>query len=61
MAMLKTVGVIILIGVALWIIFAIIGFLAFAVWTLIKILIIAAIVGVIYHHFTHQKARREPR
>jgi hypothetical protein len=59
MALLKTVGVIILLGVALWIVFGIIGFLAFAVWTLVKILIIAAIVGAIYHHFAHKKRHTE--
>jgi hypothetical protein len=59
MAMLKTVGVLILLGVALWIIFGIIGFLAFAVWTLIKILVIAAIIGAIYHHFAHRKPAKE--
>jgi hypothetical protein len=56
MPLLKTIGVIVLIGVALWVIGGVIGFLAFAVWTLIKILIIAAIVGAIYHYFKHQKA-----
>jgi hypothetical protein len=60
MAMLKTVGVIILIGVALWIIFGVIGILAWAVWTFIKFLIIAAIVGAIYHHFAHKKVRKDP-
>ncbi len=54
--LLKTVGVIVVIGFALWIVFGIIGFLAFAAWTLIKILIIAAVVGAIYHYFKHQKA-----
>ncbi len=59
MALLKTIGVIILLGVALWIIFGIIGFLAFAIWTLVKILIIAAVVGAIYHHFSHKKRHSE--
>jgi hypothetical protein len=59
MALLKTVGVIIVIGVVLWVVFAIVGFLAFAVWTLIKILVIAAIVGLIYHHFAHQNKATE--
>lgn len=54
--LLKTIAVIILIAVALGIMFAVIGFLAFAIWTLVKVLIIAAVVGVIYHHFAHQKA-----
>jgi hypothetical protein len=60
MAMLKTVGVLILLGLALWVIFGVIGFLAFAVWTLIKILIIAAIIGAIYHHFAHKKPTKVP-
>jgi hypothetical protein len=55
MAMLKTIGVIILIGVVLWVIFGVIGILAWAVWTFIKFLVIAAIVGAIYHHFAHKK------
>jgi hypothetical protein len=49
MAMLKTIGVV------LWVIFGVIGILAWAVWTFIKFLIIAAIVGAIYHHFAHKK------
>jgi hypothetical protein len=55
MAMLKTIGVIICIGVVLWVIFGIIGIFAWAVWTFIKFLIIAAIIGAIYHHFAHKK------
>jgi hypothetical protein len=58
MALLKTVGVLILIGLALWIIFTVIGFLAATIWTIIEFLIIAAIVGAIYHYFKHQSAHK---
>jgi hypothetical protein len=56
MALIKTVGVLLLIGLALWIIFTVIGFLAATVWTIFEFLIIAAIVGAVYHYFKHQKA-----
>lgn len=58
MALVKTVGVLILIGLALWVIFTVIGFLAATVWTIFEFLIIAAIVGAIYHYFKHQGAHR---
>ena len=61
MALLKTVGVVILIFVAFWIIAAIVGFLAFAVWTIIKIVVIAVVVGLIYHHFTHNARKKDHR
>jgi hypothetical protein len=56
-ALVKTVGVVLLIGLALWIIFGIIGFLAFAIWTLLKILLIALIIAAVYHYFTHQNKK----
>ncbi len=58
MALIKTVGVLILVGLALWIIFTVIGFLAATVWTIFEFLIIAAFVGAVYHYFKHQKAPR---
>ena len=56
MALVKTVGVVVLIGLALWIIVTVIGFLAATVWTIFEFLVIAAVVGLVYHHFKHQKA-----
>jgi hypothetical protein len=55
-ALAKTVGVLVLIGFALWIAFAVIGILAATIGTILEFLIVAAIVGAIYHHFKHQKA-----
>jgi hypothetical protein len=60
MAMAKTIGVIILIGVVLWVVFGLLGLLAWAVWTFIKFLIIAAVIGAIYHHFARKKVRSDP-
>jgi len=58
MALVKTVGVLVLIGLALWVIFTVIGFLAATVMTIFEFLIIAAVVGALYHYFKHQKAHR---
>jgi hypothetical protein len=57
MALVKTVGVLLLIGLALWIIFTVIGILAATVGTILEFLVFAAIVGAVYHYFKHQKAR----
>ncbi|HUZ42578.1 MAG TPA: hypothetical protein VMU68_14440 [Acidimicrobiales bacterium] len=56
MVLAKTVGVLLLIGLALWVIFAVIGFLAATFWSILEFLVVAAIVGAVYHHFEHQKA-----
>lgn len=56
MVLAKTIGVLLLIGLALWVIFAVIGFLAATFWTILEFLVVAAIVGAVYHHFKHQKA-----
>jgi hypothetical protein len=56
MVLAKTIGVLLLIGLALWIIFTVIGFLAATLWTILEFLIIAAVVGAVYHYFKHQKA-----
>ena len=56
MALAKTVGVLVLIGLALWIIVTVIGILTATIWTIFEFLIIAAVVGALYHHFKHQKA-----
>jgi hypothetical protein len=53
----KIVGVLVLIGLALWIIFRVIGIIAGTIWFLFEFLVIAAIVGAVYHYFKHQKAR----
>jgi hypothetical protein len=56
MALAKTVGVLLLIGLALWVIFAVVGVLAATIGTILEFLIVAAIVGAVYHYFKHQKA-----
>jgi hypothetical protein len=57
MVLAKTVGVLLLIGLALWVFFTVVGILAATIGTILEFLIIAAIVGAVYHHFKHQKAR----
>jgi hypothetical protein len=57
MVLAKTVGVLLLIGLALWIIFTVIGILAATIGTIIEFLIIAAIVGAVYHYFKHQNQK----
>ena len=52
----KTIGVLLMIWLALWVIFAVIGFLAATFWTILEFLVVAAIIGAVYHHFKHQKA-----
>jgi len=56
MVLAKTVGVLVLVGLALWIVFAVIGILAETIGTIIEFLIIAAIVAAVYHYFKHQMA-----
>ena len=56
MVLAKTIGVLLLIGLALWVIFAVINVLAATFWTFLEFLVVAAVVGAIYHHFKHQKA-----
>jgi hypothetical protein len=58
MALIKTIGVLLLLGLALWIIFTVIGLLAATISTIFEFLIIAAVVGAVYHYFKHQKAHR---
>jgi hypothetical protein len=58
MVLAKTIGVLLLIGLALWTIVTVIGFLAATFWTIIEFLIVAAVVGAVYHHFKHEKAHR---
>jgi hypothetical protein len=48
--------VLLVIGVVLWLFFSVVGLLAFAVWTLIKFVLIALIIAAVYHYFKHQKA-----
>lgn len=56
MALAKTVGVLVLIGLMLWVIFTVIGILAATIATFLEFFILAAIVGAIYHHFKRQEA-----
>jgi hypothetical protein len=56
MVLAKTIGVLLLIGLALWVIFAVIGFLAATFWTILEFLVVAAIIGAVYHYFKQQKA-----
>jgi uncharacterized membrane protein required for colicin V production len=57
MVLAKTVGVLLLIGLALWIIFTVIGFLAATLGTILEFLVVAAIVGLVYHYFKHQNQK----
>ena len=57
MVLAKTIGVLLLIGFALWLVFAIIGVLAATLGTILEFLIVAAIVGAVYHYFKHQKQK----
>jgi hypothetical protein len=54
MAVVKTMGVIILILVALWIIFALVGVVAALLKTLFIVLIILAACYGAYHYFKHE-------
>jgi len=56
MALIKTVGVVVLIGLALWIIVTVIGAIAATVWFFFEFLVVAALIGAVYHYFKHQKA-----
>jgi hypothetical protein len=55
-ALIKTVGVLLLIGLALWVVVTVIGILAATIWSIFEFLVVAAVIGAIYHHFKHQKA-----
>jgi len=57
MAMAKTVGVLILIAVALWAFFALVHFLAATIFIVIELLIVAAVVVLVYRHFNRPKGR----
>jgi hypothetical protein len=54
MAVVKTMGVIILILVALWIIFALVGVVAALLKTLFIVLIVLAACYGTYHYFKHE-------
>jgi hypothetical protein len=56
MAVVKTMGVIILVLVALWIIFALVGVVAALLRSIFIVLIVVAAFYGIYHYFKH-KAR----
>ena len=58
MAMLKTVGVLLLVAFVLVVIFKILGLIAAAFFGIFEFLILAALVVVVYHHFKRQKASK---
>jgi len=57
MVLAKTVGVLLLIGLALWVIFTIVGILAATLGTILEFLVVAAIVALVYHYFKHQNQK----
>jgi hypothetical protein len=56
-ALAKTVGVLILIAVALWAFFALVHFLAATIFIVIELLIVAVVVVLVYRHFNRPKGR----
>jgi hypothetical protein len=58
MAMLKTIGVIVVVLIVLWVIFAIIGVLTAIIKSVLVILIVVAICYGVYHHFSHRPQSR---
>jgi len=54
MSMIKTVGVVVVILLALWLVFKIIGILTAILSSVIVVLIVAAVCYGVYHHFSHQ-------
>lgn len=54
MAVVKTMGVVILILVALWIIFALVGVVAALLKSIFVVLIVLAACYGIYHYFKHE-------
>jgi hypothetical protein len=57
MVLAKTIGVLVLIGLALWVFFTVVGILAATIGTILEFLIIAAIVALVYHYFKHQNQK----
>ena len=57
MVMAKTVGLLVLIAVALWAFFALVHFLAATIFIVIELLIVAAVVVLVYRHFNRPKGR----
>jgi hypothetical protein len=57
MVLAKTIGVLILIGLALWVFFTVVGILAATLGTILEFLIVAAIVALVYHYFKHQSQK----
>jgi len=51
MAMAKTMGVVVLVLVALWLIFALVGVLTAIIKSVLVVLIVVAICYAVYHHF----------
>jgi hypothetical protein len=56
MALIKTVGVLLIIGLVLWAVFAVVHFLAGTILVVIELLIVAAIALAVYRHFNKKKA-----
>jgi len=55
MALLKTVGVLIVAGLVLWIVFALVHFLASTILFIIELAIVLAIIVLVYRHFNKPK------
>ena len=58
MALAKTVGVLVLIAIALWAFFALVHFLAATIFVVIEVLIVAAVIVLVYRHFNKPKASK---
>jgi hypothetical protein len=56
MALIKTVGVLLIIGLVLWAVFAVVHFLAGTILVVIELLIVAAIALAVYRYFNKKKA-----
>lgn len=57
MALVKTVGVLLVIGFVLWAIFAVVHLLASTILIVIELLIAAAIAAAVYQHFHKPKTQ----
>ena len=57
MALVKTVGVLLIVGLTLWAVFAVVHFLAATIIVVIELLIVAAIAMAVYRHFNKKKVQ----
>jgi hypothetical protein len=55
-ALVKTVGVLLVIGLVVWAVFAVVHFLAATIIIIIELVIVAAIAVAVYRHFNKPKA-----